>query len=95
MEYLMERGCGQSGGRNESWVLSVNNIYGTTLWTPHLQWAVTKEYIWPICPRYLPCTLDFLLKIISANTTGVSLLWIKNSISKNKLDISGSRSRVV
>lgn len=28
MEYLTERGCGQSGGRNESWVLSVNSIYG-------------------------------------------------------------------
>ena len=50
MEYLMESGCGQSGGRNESWVLSVNSIYGTTLWTPHLWWAVTKGYIWPTCP---------------------------------------------
>lgn len=96
MEYLMEGGCGQSGGRNESWVLSVNSIYGTTLWTPHFYGGqLPKDTYGPPAPCCLPCTLDFLLKIISANTTVVSLLWIKNSISKNTLDSSRSRSCVV
>ena len=54
-----------------------------------------KDTYGPPAPCCLPCTLDFLLKIISANTTVVSLLWIKNSISKNTLDSSRSRSCVV
>lgn len=34
MDYLSERGCGQSGGGSESWLLSVNSISGATVRMP-------------------------------------------------------------
>ena len=69
MEYLTERGCGQSGGRNESWLLSVNSIYGTALWMPSVLWAVIKEMrLAPPAFYYPPSTHDFTPKIISTSS---------------------------
>lgn len=91
MDYLMERGCGQSGGGSESWLLSVNSISGATVRMSSRLWAVIKE----VCLAHLPpafshpahqtSTSSFFLLIPPME---FSFLWVHINIPNNKIDRS-------